>query len=65
MRVNGRPIEPGKTYKVAGWASVQENVKGEAIWDVVARYLRDQKVIKPRALNLPRMVNVQGNPGLA
>jgi sulfur-oxidizing protein SoxB len=65
MRLNGRPIESGKTYKVAGWASVQENVKGEAIWDVVARYLRDQKVIKPRALNLPRMVNVQGNPGLA
>jgi sulfur-oxidizing protein SoxB len=65
MRLNGRPIEPGKTYKVAGWASVQENAKGDPIWDVVARYLRDQKVVKARALNVPRMLNVQGNPGLA
>lgn len=65
MRLNGRPIEPGKTYKVAGWASVQENAKGEPIWDVVARYLRDQKVVKARTLNLPRMLNVHGNPGLA
>jgi sulfur-oxidizing protein SoxB len=65
MRLNGRPIDPGKTYKVAGWASVQENAKGEPIWDVVARYLRDQKVVKARALNVPRMLNVQGNPGLA
>lgn len=65
MRLNGRPIDPGKTYKVAGWASVQENATGEPIWDVVARYLRDQKVVKARALNVPRMLNVQGNPGLA
>jgi len=65
MRLNGRPIEPGKTYKVAGWASVQENAKGEPIWDVVARYLRDQKVVKARTLNLPRMLNAHGNPGLA
>jgi sulfur-oxidizing protein SoxB len=65
MRLNGRPIDPGKTYKVAGWASVQENAKGEPIWDVVARYLRDQKVVKARALHVPRMLNVQGNPGLA
>ena len=65
MRLGGKPIEANKTYKVAGWASVQENVQGEPIWDVVAKYLRDQKVIKPRQLNLPQMTNVKGNPGLA
>jgi sulfur-oxidizing protein SoxB len=65
MRLAGKPIDPNKTYKVAGWASVQENVQGEPIWDVVAKYLRDQKVIKPRQLNLPQMTNVKGNPGLA
>jgi S-sulfosulfanyl-L-cysteine sulfohydrolase len=64
MKLNGKAIEPGRNYKVAGWASVQEGVTGEPIWDVVATYLRDQKVIKPR-LNLPDMIGVKGNPGVA
>ncbi len=65
MMLGGKPIEPKKTYKVAGWASVQENVQGEPIWDVVAKYLRDQKVIKPLKLNLPAIKGMKGNPGLA
>jgi sulfur-oxidizing protein SoxB len=65
MRLAGKPIEPAKTYKVAGWAPVAEGAKGEPIWDVVATYLRDQKVIKPRRLNLPSMKGVGGNPGIA
>jgi sulfur-oxidizing protein SoxB len=65
MRLGSQPIDPKKTYKVAGWASVQENVQGEPIWDVVARYLRDQKVLKPRQLNLPTIKGITGNPGLA
>ncbi len=65
MMLGGKPIEPKKTYKVAGWASVQENVQGEAIWDVVAKYLREQKVIKPLKLNLPTIKGMKGNPGLA
>jgi sulfur-oxidizing protein SoxB len=65
LRLAGRPIEPTKTYKVAGWASVQENVKGEAIWDVVASYIRSEKTIRPRRLNNPTMTGVKGNPGMA
>jgi sulfur-oxidizing protein SoxB len=65
MTLNGKPIEPNKTYKVAGWASVQENVTGEPIWDVVAKYLREQKVLKPPKLNLPAIKGMAGNPGLA
>jgi sulfur-oxidizing protein SoxB len=65
MMLGGKPIEPGRTYKVAGWASVQENVTGEPVWDVVARYLRDQKVLKTRVLNQPRIRGLQGNPGMA
>jgi sulfur-oxidizing protein SoxB len=65
MRLNGRPIEPGKTYKVAGWAPVAEGAKGEPIWDVVARYLRDKKVVKPVRLNNPTIRGVAGNPGIA
>ena len=38
---------------------------GEPIWDVVARYLRAQKTITPRALNVPNVDGVAGNPGHA
>jgi sulfur-oxidizing protein SoxB len=65
MRLAGKPIDPKKNYKVAGWASVQENVTGEPVWDVVAKYIRDQKVITPRTLNNPTIKGVQGNPGIA
>ena len=65
MRLKGRPIEAGKTYKVAGWAPVAEGAKGEPIWDVVEAYLRDQKVIKAPVLNQPRLIGVDGNPGMA
>ena len=65
MRLKGKPIEAGKTYKVAGWAPVAEGAKGEPIWDVVEKYLRDQKVVKAPVLNQPRLVGVEGNPGMA
>jgi S-sulfosulfanyl-L-cysteine sulfohydrolase len=65
MRLAGKPIDPKKNYKVAGWASVQENVTGEPVWDVVATYIRDQKIVTPRKLNVPTIRGVQGNPGIA
>jgi sulfur-oxidizing protein SoxB len=68
MELAGKPIDAAKKYKVAGWAPVSEEAKaagGEAIWDVVARYLRAQKTIGPRTLNLPTIVGMQGNPGMA
>jgi sulfur-oxidizing protein SoxB len=65
MTLGGKPIDPKKHYKVAGWASVQEGATGEPIWDVVAKYLRDQKVVKPPRLNLPAIRGMKDNPGLA
>ncbi|KQW38309.1 thiosulfohydrolase SoxB [Rhizobacter sp. Root404] len=65
MRLNGRPIEADKTYKVAGWAPVAEGAKGPPIWDLVETWLRDQKVVKPRRPAQPVLVGVQGNPGLS
>jgi S-sulfosulfanyl-L-cysteine sulfohydrolase len=66
MELGGKSIDPGKTYKVAGWASVTEEAKaagGEAIWDVCARYLRAQKVVKVKAPNVPVIQGMRGNPG--
>jgi len=65
MRLGGKLIEPDKKYKVAGWAPVAEGASGEPIWDVVARYLRAKKTVRPVILNEPRLVGVEGNPGIA
>ena len=68
MRLNGKPIEASKTYKVAGWAPVSEEAKnagGEAIWDVMERHLRDVKVVKAVKLNEPIIKGVANNPGMA
>jgi sulfur-oxidizing protein SoxB len=68
MRLNGNLIEASKTYKVAGWAPVSEEAKnagGEAIWDLMARHLREVKTIKAVKLNEPVIKGVKGNPGMA
>jgi sulfur-oxidizing protein SoxB len=63
LRLNGRPLEADRTYKVAGWAPVAEGARGEPIWEVVAAYLRAKKTIAPRQLNLPVIRGMKGNPG--
>ncbi|MCU7921271.1 MAG: thiosulfohydrolase SoxB, partial [Candidatus Thiodiazotropha sp. (ex Dulcina madagascariensis)] len=40
---DGTKIEADKSYMVSGWATVGSQSPGEPIWDVVAKYLRDQK----------------------
>jgi len=35
----GEAIDPDKSYVVSGWASVNEDVEGPPIWDVVEDYL--------------------------
>ena len=63
MSIAGKTLDPNKKYLVAGWASVQENVTGTPIWDVVAEYLRSAKVIKKVKLNQPTLIGVAKNQG--
>ena len=70
MRLKGRPIEAGKTYKVAGWAPVAEEAKNapgvKPVWELVETWLKGQGGrVKPRRINTPRLVGMQGNPGIA
>jgi sulfur-oxidizing protein SoxB len=67
MMLRGQLIDPARTYKVAGWAPVSEEAKdaGEPIWELVARYLRDVKTLKPVQLNMPKLKGADGNPGIA
>ena len=44
MEVRGRKVDADKTYKVAGWASVQPQPNGKKqIWDIMTEYLRSKK----------------------
>ncbi len=62
---DGTGVEAAKKYMVAGWATVGSKSPGRPIWEVVAEYLRDQKQIKIKKLNTPKLVGVEGNPGIS
>lgn len=64
MRLRGEPIEAAKAYKVAGWASVQK-VEGEPIWDLVSRWLRDQRTIGHVKINQPEVAGLEKNLGVS
>jgi sulfur-oxidizing protein SoxB len=67
MRLDGKLLDASKTYKVAGWAPVSEAARdrgGEAIWDLVARHLRTEKVVKVTTPNVPKLKGVAGNSGM-
>ena len=63
--VRGKPLQAGKKYKVAGWASVQPIEPGKPVWDVVAGYLRSKKTINITRPYVPNLKGVAGNPGYA
>jgi len=68
LRLGGKPLEADKTYKVAGWAPVSEEARdrgGEPIWDLVARYLKSEKVIKEAKPYIPKLKGMADNPGIA
>jgi sulfur-oxidizing protein SoxB len=60
---NGRAIEAGKHYKVAGWASVNQQ-SGTPVWDVLAKHLRSGKISQPRGSGVA-LRGVDDNPGIA
>ena len=69
MRLNGKPVEAGKKYKVAGWAPVAEEAKSagnKMVWDVVETWLKARGgKVAPRQLNAPKITGGLPNPGYA
>jgi sulfur-oxidizing protein SoxB len=59
---NGRALKAGNRYKVAGWASVNEQ-QGKPVWDVFAKHLRSGKTSDPRGS--VTLKGVDDNPGIA
>ncbi len=70
LRLQGRPLDASRMYKVAGWAPVAEEARHlpgvKPIWDPVETWLKAQGGrVKPRQINTPELLAVQGNPGIA
>ena len=49
MLKTGEPIDAKRKYVVAGWASVNEDVEGPAVYDLIESYIAKQDVI-----NMPK-----------
>jgi S-sulfosulfanyl-L-cysteine sulfohydrolase len=60
---NGHALSAGKSYKVAGWASVNAQ-QGMPVWDVLAKHLRSGKAPDPRGAGIT-LKGVDDNPGIA
>jgi sulfur-oxidizing protein SoxB len=56
LRKTGKPIEAGKEYMVAGWASVNEGTEGPPIWDVVMKHIQGKRVVAPSEANHVRIL---------
>lgn len=61
---DGTSIDPNKSYRVAGWASVNPQ-DGKPVSEVVAEYLRAEKIVKIKRPNRVALKGVSGNPGIA
>jgi S-sulfosulfanyl-L-cysteine sulfohydrolase len=60
---SGKPLDAGKSYKVAGWASVNAQ-QGVPVWDVFAKHLRSGKMPGPYGAGVT-LRGVDDNPGIA
>ena len=69
MRLNGKPIEAGKKYKVAGWAPVAEEARtagNPQVWDVVETWLKARGgKVSTRTPNTPKITGGLPNPGFS
>jgi sulfur-oxidizing protein SoxB len=60
---DGTPVEAGKTYRIAGWASVNPQ-NGEPVSSVVEKYLGANKPLTIKRANRVTLKGVANNPGI-
>jgi sulfur-oxidizing protein SoxB len=66
LKANGRPLDPSRLYKVAGWGSVSkdaQNANSQPIWDVLSSYLKDTREVGHIKTNTPVIKGATSNPG--
>jgi S-sulfosulfanyl-L-cysteine sulfohydrolase len=59
---SGRPLQAGKSYKVAGWASVNAQ-QGRPVWEVIAKHLASAKTPGASSAGIT-LRGVDDNPGI-
>jgi S-sulfosulfanyl-L-cysteine sulfohydrolase len=60
---DGTPVEAGKRYRVAGWASVNLEQTGTPVWETVAKYLRAKRTVKLGRVNKVSVKGIGSNAG--
>jgi sulfur-oxidizing protein SoxB len=69
MRLNGKPIEASRNYKVAGWAPVSEEAakaNNRPVWELVEQWLKARGgKVAARQVNVPKLTGALPNPGYA
>ena len=55
---NGKDILKTKEYIVSGWGSVNENVEGPPIYEVLENYIFDKQEIKPEKPSPVRVIGM-------
>jgi S-sulfosulfanyl-L-cysteine sulfohydrolase len=60
---DGTALAADKSYRVAGWASVNPQT-GKPVSEVVANYLRGQKTVRTKRANRVALNGVANNPGI-
>jgi sulfur-oxidizing protein SoxB len=67
MRLDGKPIEATRKYKVAGWAPVAEEARtagNKPVWELVETWLKARGgKVQARKVNMPKLTGGLPNPG--
>jgi S-sulfosulfanyl-L-cysteine sulfohydrolase len=67
MRLNGKPLEASRQYKVAGWAPVAEEARtagNKPVWELVEQWLKSKGgTVTARKVNVPKLTGGLPNPG--
>ncbi len=61
---DGKPLDASKTYKVAGWSTVNSKAPGEPVWETVENYLKNVKHIKDLKVDTPEIIGLKDNKGI-
>jgi len=62
--LDGKPLDPNKKYKVAGWATVNSKSPGKPVWEITEEYLKTLKHIKHVKVDTPEIVGLKNNKGI-
>jgi sulfur-oxidizing protein SoxB len=66
VEIRGKKLSSTRKYKVAGWASVQENPAGtRPVWEVVSEWMTFKKTVRVDKAYQPKLKGAAGNPGIA